>query len=119
MTKRNWIVVGDFNIHHPLWENKASITNEGEELVDWIDEHQMELLNTPGVDTFYRPQMTQATVIDLTLATGTIAERIQDWQVVDDVGSDHLGILFTVKASRANSCSDPLRQHRFDTKKAD
>lgn len=117
--QKNTIIMGDFNIHHPLWESLASISSEGEELMDWMDEHQMELLNIPGEGTFYRPHMSHATVIDLTFASGAMSERIQDWQVIDDIGSDHLGILFTVVLSRPNICLDPLNENRFNTRKAD
>lgn len=45
---RKTILVGDFNVHHPLWESQASITSEGENLVEWRQENELEPANLPG-----------------------------------------------------------------------
>lgn len=82
----NTIVIGDFNIHPPLWESHASTTVEEETLVTWMEDHQLELINEPCQGTFFRSHMTQSTVLDLTLASGSMAEKIQDWQVIPDLG---------------------------------
>ena len=116
---RKTIVVGDFNVHHPLWESQASITTEGENLVEWMEENELELANLPGQGTFFRPQMTQATVIDLTLASNLMSDRIQDWQTLPDIGSDHSGLLFTIQGLQsATSLHPTMQQVRFNTKKA-
>ena len=91
------ILLGDFNLHHPLWEPESNATGPSEKLVEWIQAKGMELINNPGDGTFYRPHMERATVIDLTIASSRIASRVKDWQVMGDVGSDHFGILFTIE----------------------
>lgn len=40
--------------------------------------------------------MEKASIIDQTFASKSIINRIIDWQVLDDLGSDHYGILFTI-----------------------
>src|ERR1700710_1740036 len=54
--------------------------------------------------------------IDLTFATQGIVNKIIDWQVMPDLGSDHYGVLFTILYNSSTlSSSIPLR---FNTKKA-
>ncbi|TVY31857.1 hypothetical protein LSUB1_G007988 [Lachnellula subtilissima] len=65
---------------------------EGIALADWIDHHDLALLNTPGIGTFHRSYIARPTNINLTLAHRSIANHIQDWAIIEDIGSDHLGI---------------------------
>ncbi|RDL42413.1 uncharacterized protein BP5553_02392 [Venustampulla echinocandica] len=93
----NTVLAGDLNIHHPWWDPVAPTTSPGaEELVDWIESNSLELLNTPGIGTFFRPHMTRESVLDLTLVSPSLASKIQDWIVLPDLGSDHYGINFTI-----------------------
>jgi hypothetical protein len=65
--------------------------------------------------------MATPSVLDLSFATRGIVNKIQDWQVLPDLGSDHFGILFTICNPRARTRhSLPLKEDssRFDTKKA-
>lgn len=78
-TNHEKIVVGDFNVHLPLWESRASSSTEEENIVKWIEENELELTKLPGNGTYFRSQMTQATVIDLSLAPNLISNQIQDW----------------------------------------
>ena len=110
------IVLGDFNTHHPWWDPLAACSPDADRLVDWIDQNNLSLLNTPGVGTFYRPNLARESVLDLTLATATIASRIQDWQVLPDLGSDHYGILFTVIGTGQNNLfENPIQTSRYNT----
>jgi hypothetical protein len=61
-----------------------------------MENNDFSLINSPGAGTYFRPRLLRNSVIDLTLATSTLASRIQDWQVLPDLGSDHFGILFTI-----------------------
>ena len=45
--------------------------------------------------------MSRASVLDLTLATEKIANTIKDWQIIDTIGSDHSGLLFTIVSSKS------------------
>lgn len=64
------VIAGDFNIHHPWWDPLAPKSANAEELVNWIETSKLELLNSLGVGTFYRPTISRESVIDLTLARG-------------------------------------------------
>lgn len=112
------IVLGDFNTHHPWWDPLHEKSTSADTLVEWITDNNLFLLNTPGTGTFYRPHMEQPTVIDLTLNTSSLVDKIQDWQTTPDLGSDHIGILFNVVHDSTISASNTINT-RFDTKSAD
>jgi hypothetical protein len=61
--------------------------------------------------------METPTVIDLTLNTADLVDKIQDWQTVPDLGSDHYGILFNIINTSGASVNNIINS-RFDTKRA-
>jgi len=113
------ILVGDFNTHHPWWDPLARPTTGANELVEWLESQELALLNTPGVGTFYRPNLARESVLDLTLATSSIASRVQDWQIASEVGSDHFGLLFTITGTQSNLVENPTLQAKYNTGLAD
>ncbi|EDN96572.1 hypothetical protein SS1G_01498 [Sclerotinia sclerotiorum 1980 UF-70] len=112
------ILVGDFNSHHPWWDPFSNKSSNADLLAEWFEDHNLILFNEPGTSTFYRTNMTNPSVLDLTLATDSVSPYITDWQVLPDLGSDHLSILFEVKGtlSRTTNIAQPAR---FNTKLAD
>ena len=113
----NSILLGDFNTHHPWWDPLAKQSTGANELVLWLENNSLELINTPGAGTFYRPNLARESVLDLTLATSNVASAITDWQIVLELGSDHYGILFTIEGTDNSYAT--TSQFRFNTKKAD
>jgi ribonuclease HI len=112
------ILLGDFNTHHPWWDPLAKPSIGADKLVEWLEYQELALLNSPGTGTFFRPNLARESVLDLTLATSSIASRIEDWQVLPDLGSDHLGILFTIVGTSAEIVSNSP-QLKFNTSLAD
>ena len=113
------ILAGDFNTHHRWWDPLARPSSGADELVEWLESQELALLNTPGTGTFYRPNLARESVLDLTLATSSLASRIQDWQVLQEVGSDHYGLLFSITGTQASLVENPLLQAKFNTSLAD
>ena len=108
------IILGDFNTHHPRWSLQDKNPNqEAEDLVEWVDNQNLSLLNTLGTGTFFRVNMRQESVLDLTFATNNIAAKIQDWQTIPGVGSDHHAILFSIESLGQL----PSQLKRFNIKK--
>ncbi|TVY31456.1 hypothetical protein LSUB1_G008589 [Lachnellula subtilissima] len=107
------IIDQDHTIKDPLYKARDI---EGIALADWIDHHDLALLNTPGIGTFHRSHIARPTNINLTLAHRSIANHIQDWAIIEDIGSNHLGIVFTIQGSQIG-LADP-QTTRFDTKRA-
>jgi hypothetical protein len=114
------LVLGDMNTHHHWWDPLTTTISPGaDHFLHWIEAQQLELLNTPGTGTFFRPNMNRESVLDLSFATKDLAGKIEDWQVVPGLGSDHHGILFAIEAP-ARPCAEPSGQApRFNTSKAD
>src|SRR6266498_3877260 len=63
------IICGDFNAHHSWWNLDVSNSIRANELVQWLNQHQFELLNEPDIPTFYRQNMRNITIIDLVFVT--------------------------------------------------
>jgi hypothetical protein len=93
------VVLGDFNLHHPLWSAKHRRTGEGQsaqELITIIEDLQLQLLTVPGTPT-HRWKDGEST-LDLTFASEDLAPRIIhckiDWSL--DYDSDHLPITLAI-----------------------
>ncbi|KAH8621141.1 hypothetical protein IG631_24195 [Alternaria alternata] len=113
------VLVLDCNKHHPLWDPLSPTTSQGaQQFTDWIESQDLELLNTPGVGTFFRPHLVRELVLDLSLVTSDLARKATDWQVTTDTGSDHYEILFSIQTSSNNQIDNPANQLRFNTAKA-
>ena len=110
----NSLLLGDFNTHHPWWDPLAKPSTGADELVEWFENQDLALLNTPGIGTFFRPNLARESVLDLTLASSSLANRIEDWQVLPDLGSDHFGLLFIITGTGIELAKDPS-QLRFNT----
>jgi ribonuclease HI len=113
----NSILLGDFNTHHPWWDPLARKSTNADDFVQWIEEKGLELINEPGIATFFRPNLVRESVLDLILATKPIAGIIEDWQVLRDIGSDHFGILFSI-ASPKDPQEEIHPREQFDIKQA-
>jgi len=114
----NTILLGDFNTHHPWWDPLAYPTQGADQLVEWLDDHELELVNTPGEGTFFRPNLARPSVLDLAFTTSTLTSRIKEWQILPNLGSDHFGILFTIMGTKIELVSNPTQLAHFNTDKA-
>ena len=116
----NTIIAGDFNTHHEWWDPLTTATSsDAELLVDWIEENNLSLLNTPSKGTFFRSHMQRPSVLDLTIATTSLANRIEDWQVLETIGSDHLPVLYTITGTGIQLPQSTSTNYRFNVDKAD
>lgn len=95
------IALGDFNVHHALWNPPNYNTRQNEHvdaLLDIIYRFDLRLVSPSGRPTYLGSNGT-GTTIDLVLAQGPIASLVQKCQVLDpetvsyDHGSDHYPIL--------------------------
>ena len=105
--QEDWLVVGDFNARHPLWDNLCEPGGAGQKsfVADHIINTDLCLLNT-GVHTRIPDRADhQPTAIDLSLISPALLP-IADWEVGDDsLGSDHLPITITVQINVRPQCS--------------
>ena len=112
------LLLMDANEHHPWWDPLCSTTSQGaQELVDWIGNQNLSLLNTPGTTTFFRPHLSRETTLDLTIATLDLVDKVKDWQTIIETGSDHYGILFSLQTTK-DLVDSPTIQTKYNTKRA-
>ncbi|KAF7564397.1 hypothetical protein PtrM4_038310 [Pyrenophora tritici-repentis] len=113
------ILLLDANEHHQWWDPLCTSTSPGAPpFVEWIESQNLSLLNTPGTGTFFRPHLSRESVLDLSLVTPDLADKAIDWQVTTETGSDHYGLLFSIR-SDTDQVDNPINQRKFNTKKAD
>lgn len=93
------VVLGDFNLHHPLWSAKHQRSGEGQsaqELITIIEDLQLQLLTVPGTPT-HRWKDGEST-LDLTFSSEDLAPRIIHCKIDRslDYDSDHLPITLAI-----------------------
>lgn len=117
--QRSTVITGDFNSHHYLWDpNVDNPNSDAEEIVEWFEEKNLQLLNKPGHNTWHRSSHNPS-VLDLTLISETVSRRAYNYTLVGELVSDHTGMELFIPGSFDNSAPNPLQQGRFNTAKAD
>ena len=101
----NHFILGDFNCHHPLLDSRVPSDPRGEEVFDWVISSDLLPLNDP--DT---PTLLHRSSPDISFSPSTLALSCS-WEVLQDLGSDHLPSLLSVPLSpvfRPNERPPPL-----------
>lgn len=94
MEKLHLVIGCDANSHHIMW-GSMDTNNRGESLHEFIICSNLEILNRGTEPTFVTTR--SQTVIDITLATSGISNKIHDWHVSTSVSmSDHRWIKYTL-----------------------
>lgn len=92
------ILIEDFNIHHPSWENiGARADNRFQELLSLMDEYQLTFNLSMGTSTYFHFQESEST-IDLCLITPNLTERVLQCKTDEKLNhnSNHLLITTTL-----------------------
>ena len=61
--------------------------------------------------------MSRGTILDLTIATPDLADKIIDWQNITETGSNYYGIIFLVQRIK-DLVDNPISQLKYNTKRA-
>ena len=96
---RNLFILGDFNCHHPLWDSRGTSDPRGEEVFDWVISSDLLPLNDPDTPTFLHRSSGSCSSPDISFAPSTLAFSCS-WEVLPDLGSDHLPILLSIPLSQ-------------------
>ena len=92
-SSRNLFILGDFHCHHPLWDSRVTSNPCREEVFDWVISSDLLLVNDP--DT---PTLLHCSSPDISFAPFSLALSCS-WEVLQDLGSDHLPILPSIPLS--------------------
>ena len=95
--RKKLIVTADTNCHSVLW-NCPDSNRRGEAFEQLLLNSGLAVVNKGQSPTFFNRR--SATIIDVTLMSHDLLDRVQDWRVSDNVvGSDHHFIEFTLTIS--------------------
>ena len=97
-SSRNLFILGDFNCHHPLWDSRGTSDPRGEEVFDWVISSDLLPLNDPDTPTLLHRSSGSRSSPDISFAPSTLAFSCS-WEVLQDLGSDHLPILLSIPLS--------------------
>ena len=85
----NKLIVGDFNAHHSLWDNRNPENTTGTHLVEAMTlSPDLSLLTPTNLNTYYHTAARRFFTIDLSLANSELLPLSQV-QLGADLGSDH------------------------------
>lgn len=93
------IMLGDFNLHHPLWstiQRRADRRSSAQPLIAIMEEFQLQLLTVPGTPTHRWKD--GVSTIDLTFTSEDLALRVVHCKIDPrlDYDSDHLPIALAI-----------------------
>lgn len=111
------VLLGDFNLKHPDWDPNHEATAPSSVFAEWVTQNSLVLQNAPGTPTFFRPNQRYPSVLDLTYTTEIANNYIIDWQTLDDTGSDHKGVMFTLNHVIDQNLTSAIE--KFNVEKAD
>ena len=100
LSSRNLFILGDFNCHHTLWHSRGTSDPLGEEVFDWVISSYLLPLNDPDTPTLLHRSSSSRSFPDNSFAPSSLALSCT-WEVLQDLGSDHLPILISVLLSPA------------------
>jgi ribonuclease HI len=87
-----FIVMGDFNAHHPMWFDTRRMDTRGETIVELIEENDVSLLDRDKMTMIWKVDKTFSHV-DLTLCSSELVPMFH-WDVNDEpLSSDHFPVL--------------------------
>ena len=95
---RNLFILGDFNCHHPLWDSRGTSDPHEEEVFDWVISSDLLPFNDPDTPTLLHCSSGSRSSPDISFAFSTLAFSCS-WEVLQDLGSDHLPILLSISLS--------------------
>ena len=97
-SSRNLFILGDFNCHHPFWDSKGTSDPCGDEVFDWVITSDLLPLNDSDLLTLPNCFSGSRSSPDISFAPSSLALSCW-WEVLQDLGSDHLPILLLVLLS--------------------
>ena len=101
------VICGDFNLHDTKWGSREEMcrSDRGEvsDLIAWCDDNEYHFLNS-GEETCFDRRTGKGSIPDVTMVAKRVYEGAE-WEVLDELGSDHKPILIKVRCKRETKCS--------------
>ena len=92
------LIGGDFNAYHYLWNSSIIHPIRASNLVKWIKKENLDILNNLDISTFSRLNTRSKSIIDLTLATKYLSNRLFNWEILEKekIGSNYEIISYSI-----------------------
>ena len=97
-SSRNIFILGDFDCHHHLWDSRGTSDLRRKEVFDWVISSDLLPLNDPDTPTLLHRSSGSRSSPDIFFAPCSLALSYS-WEVLQDLGSDHLPILLSIPLS--------------------
>ena len=94
----NLFLLWDFNCHHLLRNSRGTSVPRREKVFDWFNYSDLLPLNHPDIPTILHRSSGSRSSPDIFFAPSFLALSFT-WEVLQDLGSDHLPILLSVSLS--------------------
>ncbi len=119
------ILSGDMNTHHPLWEGKGTNpTSRAKSMIDWLDNQHFQMLNDPGVPTYFAYSGRSSSVLDLTFlnVAALRLDTVREWALDHNCsfGSDHAALRWKIDYGEQpidNPCGQKYLWKKADEKR--
>jgi len=104
------IIVEDFNAHHSWWNAKISNSIRTKALINWVNLHRCDLINTSDIDTYHSYSSQSSSILDLAFASKNMHNHIKNWHIDEnaDTEFDHEVILFTIVMKKVKLIENSL-----------
>lgn len=114
------ILAGDFNAHHSWWNYRIRNPKQADHLVDLLESNLYDLVNEEDAYTHFPTNGNHPSVLDLTFASPTVFDSIQNWAIDSEAssGSDHAVLRFELQSLQHTTVPAPT-SNRYNWKKAD
>ena len=95
------LILGDLNAHHPAWHSDKT-KNSGNFIYDLLNENKFIMLNNeePTYGPRHRPNY--KAIIDFALCTEHLSPFVTNFEVTDELRSDHLTINLAINTRNIN-----------------
>lgn len=105
---RQYLIAGDFNLHHPNWQAGARADAASHAWVEWAIDHELDLISAPG-----KPTHNRGNVIDLVYAQDTLPVELTHGP--QEFASDHLAHRFTIRPRTRfpTAFANPPARHNY------
>ena len=97
-TSRSLFILGNFNCPHPVWNSKDTSDPRRENAFDWVISSDLLPLDDSDIPTFLHHFSGSRSSPDISFALSSL-DLSCSWELLQDLGSDHLPILLSVSLS--------------------
>ncbi len=104
------IIAENFNAHHSWWNAKISNFIRMKALINWVNLHKCNLINTSDINIYYNYSDQLSSVLDLAFASKNMCNHIKNWHINENANTEfnHEVILFTIVMKKVKLIENSL-----------